>query len=187
MAVARRYDFQDRPTLQATSAACSIRNSPLLETKLAIQLFANQQESLAKANPELLVAWHCLTTTGDGAGFDLFFRHLRNSRKPTLSEAQDAIRSFLQGKARETSVNTILEQLDHHDWALAYALAWLSVAIPACRPDNLAQHRRRGPSTSPLRGYRTLHTAKSIWDQSPHRLSPLPCIPCLTDIATPLR
>ena len=36
------------------------------------------------------------------------------------------------------------------------------VSLAAYRPDNLAQHRHCGPSTSSLLGYRTLHTAKSI-------------------------
>ena len=35
-------------------------------------------------------------------------------------------------------------------------------SLAACCPGHLAQHRHCGPSTSPLRGYRTLHTAKSI-------------------------
>ena len=58
--------------------------------------------------------------------------------------------------------------------------------LAACCPDHLAQHRHRGPSTSPLRAYRTLHSAKSIGIK-PSRLFPLPLIPCLTHMATSLR
>ena len=35
-------------------------------------------------------------------------------------------------------------------------------SLAACCPDNLAQHHHHGPPSSPLRGYRTLHSAKSI-------------------------
>ena len=59
-------------------------------------------------------------------------------------------------------------------------------SLAACSPDNLAQHRHRGPPTSPWRGYRTLHSAKSIGIK-PSRLFPLPHIPCLTHMATSLR
>ena len=58
--------------------------------------------------------------------------------------------------------------------------------LAACCPDHLAQHRHRGPPTSPLRGYRTLHPAISV-GSSPHRLFPFLLIPCLTDMATSLR
>ena len=40
-------------------------------------------------------------------------------------------------------------------------------SLAACCPDHLAQHRHRGPPTSPWRGYRTLHSAISI-GSSPH-------------------
>ena len=42
-----------------------------------------------------------------------------------------------------------------------------------CCPDNLAQHHHRGPPTSPLRGYRTLHSA-DLLGSKPHCLFPLP-------------
>ena len=58
--------------------------------------------------------------------------------------------------------------------------------LAASCPDHLAQHRHRGPPTSPLRGYRTLHPAISV-GSSPHRLFPFLLIPCLTDMATSLR
>ena len=60
------------------------------------------------------------------------------------------------------------------------------VSLAACCPDNLPQHRHRGPPTSLLRGYRTLHSGKSIGTK-PSRLFPLPPIPCLTGMATSLR
>ena len=59
-------------------------------------------------------------------------------------------------------------------------------SLAACCPDHLAQRRHRSPPTSPGRGYRTLHSAISI-GSSPHRLFPLPPIPCLTHMPTSLR
>ena len=59
-------------------------------------------------------------------------------------------------------------------------------SLAACCPDHLAQRRHRGPPISPWRGYRTLHSAISI-GSSPHRLFPLPPIPCLPYMATSLR
>ena len=50
----------------------------------------------------------------------------------------------------------------------------------------LPRTRNCGPSTSPLRGYRTLHPAISIGIK-PSRIFPLPLIPCLPDMATSLR
>ena len=59
-------------------------------------------------------------------------------------------------------------------------------SLAACCPDNLAQHHHHGPPTYPWRGYRTLHTAKSIGIK-PSRLFPLPLIPCLPDMTTSFR
>ena len=50
----------------------------------------------------------------------------------------------------------------------------------------LPRTRNCGPSTSPWRGYRTLHPAISIGIK-PSRIFPLPLIPCLPDMATSLR
>ena len=58
-------------------------------------------------------------------------------------------------------------------------------SLVACFPDNLAQHRHHGPPTSPWRGYRTLHSAKSMGIK-PSRLFPLPLIPSLTTWLHPL-
>ena len=64
-----------------------------------------------------------------------------------------------------------------HGGAFSYAVRFLSplpnlledsrqadprASHAACCPDHLAQHRYRELPTSPLRGYRTLHSAKSI-------------------------
>ena len=59
-------------------------------------------------------------------------------------------------------------------------------SLAAFCPDHLAQHHHRGPPTSPLRAYRTLHSAKSIGIK-PSPLFLLPLIPCLTHMATSLR
>ena len=49
------------------------RNDPLLDSKLAVEAFVNQLGRLAEAPPELLTAWHWLTSAENGDGFDLVF------------------------------------------------------------------------------------------------------------------
>ena len=48
-------------------------NDPELDARLALQVFHDQLGALPKASWDLLTAWHWLTTTGDGAGFDMVF------------------------------------------------------------------------------------------------------------------
>ena len=73
------------------------RNDPLLDSELAVEAFVNQLEKLGEALPELLTAWHWLTTVEDGAGFDLVFSTIRGAAKPTLAEAREDIGHRLWG------------------------------------------------------------------------------------------
>lgn len=104
-------------------------NDPLLDAQLALEVFANQQTALAETSPNLVLAWHWLTTVNNvGPGLDRFFMTLRRKARPTDNEAVAAIRLQLAGLTCQTHCSEILADAGHHGWALAYALAWLSVA-----------------------------------------------------------
>ena len=103
-------------------------NDPLLDSKLAVEAFANQLGKLAEAPPELLTAWHWLTTVENGAGFDLVFSTVRRDARPTWEEARVAIERRLEGQVCEFKARSIVDAAGERDWPLAYVLAWLSVA-----------------------------------------------------------
>ena len=108
------------------------RNDPELDARLALDVFRDQQTALRALRgeaPDLLVAWHWLTTTEpDGAGFETFFAAVRGAPRPSDTEARAAIRERLAGADCESHCREILADPARHGWALAYALAWLSVA-----------------------------------------------------------
>ena len=62
------------------------------------------------------------------AGFDAFFATLRQAPRPSAAEAQEAIRQRLAQAACRAQSREVLAQPAQQGWALAYALAWLSVA-----------------------------------------------------------
>ncbi len=103
-------------------------NDPDLDARLALQVFADQQEALSGAPPDLLTAWHWLTSQEGGDGFDIVFASIRGSPIPTDTEAHDAIQSRLEGISCRTYTREALEKASSQGWPLAYALAWLSVS-----------------------------------------------------------
>ncbi|MYC93535.1 MAG: RecQ family ATP-dependent DNA helicase [Caldilineaceae bacterium SB0661_bin_32] len=103
-------------------------NDPKLDCDLALELFRDQQQALQSASPDLLTAWHWLTTAKNGAGFNRVFASLRNSRRPSNAEASEVIRVLLTGAACQTHAREVMTEAIGHGWALAYALAWLSVS-----------------------------------------------------------
>ena len=103
-------------------------NDPELDARLALQVFDNQQKALLEASPELLKAWHWLTTTDNGVGFDSVFEGLRHAPRPSDAEGIEAIHACLEGNACQTAARKIVSKATRHEWSLAYALAWLSVA-----------------------------------------------------------
>ena len=117
-------------------------NDPELDARLSLQLLDDQREALRKAAPDLLAAWHWLTTMEnagqrvDGStaakvppsGFDAFFATLRETPRPADAEAREAIRQRLADAACREQAEKVLDQSARHGWTLAYALAWLSVA-----------------------------------------------------------
>ena len=105
------------------------RNEPELDARLALDVFGDQVRSLRTASADLLVAWHWLTTAGsEGAGFDDFFTRLREVPRPSDAEARAAMERRLEGIACKSHGRAVMADPTRHGWALAYALAWLSVS-----------------------------------------------------------
>ena len=103
-------------------------NDPKLDCDLTLDLFRDQQQALQGTSPDLLTAWHWLTTAKNGAGFDRVFASLRGSRRPSNAEADDVIRALMARAACQTHAREVMTEAVGHGWALAYALAWLSVS-----------------------------------------------------------
>ena len=103
-------------------------NDPLLDSQLAVEAFANQLKKLEEAPEDLLTAWHWLTTTEKGAGFDMVFSTLRGAARPHLEQAREAFQQRLDGQGCQTHARTLVDNTQEHGWPMAYALAWLSVA-----------------------------------------------------------
>ena len=106
-------------------------NDPELDSRLALEVFADQVESLRGAAPDLLAAWHWLITpapeSADRALDDLFSA-LRRSGRPSDAKAHAAMERRLAGVACTSYRREVLAVADEYGWSLAYALAWLSVA-----------------------------------------------------------
>ena len=104
-------------------------NDPELDARLALDVFRDQHHALCKAPPDLLLAWHWLTTVDkQGAGFNRVFSALRHARRPADTEARTAIRKQLEGRACLTHGHAIMRDAAQLGWALAYTLAWLAVS-----------------------------------------------------------
>ena len=103
-------------------------NDPNLDARLTLQVFVDQQKALREMPPDLLAAWHWLTTLDGGEGFDMVFTTLLDSPRPSDAEAHDAMRSRLAGISCRTHAREAMENVDRSGWPLAYALAWLSVS-----------------------------------------------------------
>jgi ATP-dependent DNA helicase RecQ len=108
------------------------RNDPVKDAQLALEVFRDQQNALKalnESNPQLLAAWHWLTTQDNAvSGTNSFFTTLRRQPKPSTHEAQAAILHCLENQVCQTQARHILAETPGNSWALAYALAWLSVA-----------------------------------------------------------
>ena len=104
-------------------------NDPELDARLTLSVLEDQQAAFRETAPDLLAAWHWLTATDtDGTGFDAFFADLRQAPRPSDADVKHAIRARLTNVACRTQCHEILTDAPQHGWALAYALAWLSVA-----------------------------------------------------------
>ncbi len=108
-------------------------NDPELDARLSLDVFSDQQKALRETEPDLLTAWHWLTSADDtGAGFDAFFAALRGSARPPHVDAYRAIRDRLAGTTCLTQSRAVLQEVladtAGNGWGLSYALTWLSVA-----------------------------------------------------------
>ena len=106
-------------------------NDPELDSRLALELFGDEREALRGAEPDLLAAWHWLTTPDFGGAdraLESLFAELRGAGRPTGVEAREAIGRLLDGEACATYGQDAVAEAARTRWPLAYALAWLSVA-----------------------------------------------------------
>ena len=134
-------------------------NDPELDARLTLKVFSDQQEQLlTETPPHLSTAWHWLTTQPGETGFDLLFESVRRSPRPAIGEARDAVRQTLNGRSCHQQLRSITGALAEHDWALAYALAWISVSggNSVMPPMGAAQFRygRRAGATPTRRSLR---------------------------------
>ncbi len=107
-------------------------NDPLKDAELALSVFGDQHQALKalnESNPQLLAAWHWLTTQNSVvSGGNNFFISIRHQPRPSLSEAHIALAHCLKSQTCITQYPKLIEESAQNGWPLAYALAWLSVA-----------------------------------------------------------
>ncbi len=107
-------------------------NNPKLDAQLTLDVFKDQFDAMQAChaeNPALVLAWHWLCSAGpDGASFDTFFKTVRRQARPGDTEARQAIQHLLSTAGCATHARQIVDAAASRGLALAYALAWLSVA-----------------------------------------------------------
>ena len=106
-------------------------SDPELDARLALTVFEDQRRELPKAPSDLLASWHWLCAP-EPAGVDralneLFFQ-FRQARRPSQAEAAAAMKRTLEDISCATQQREVIADAGTFGWALAYALAWLSVA-----------------------------------------------------------
>ena len=83
------------------------KNNPLLDAELALQVFCDQEQSLRAmqaTNPNLLLAWHWLTTRDQSvSGLNRFFMAIRRQPAPDEAEAKAALSRLLGESACRTA------------------------------------------------------------------------------------
>jgi len=107
-------------------------NDPELDARLTLEVFRDQHGALLSLNktaPDLLIAWHWLTTADEAvSGLNAFFTKLRRKLRPTDVDAVEAVERCLADQACITATQEIMADAESQGWPLAYALAWLSVS-----------------------------------------------------------
>ncbi|KKZ12043.1 MAG: helicase [Candidatus Synechococcus spongiarum SP3] len=107
-------------------------NHPELDARIALELFEDECKDLPRAAPELLSAWHWLSTPkpkGVDRALDVLFSWLRGGApRPATVEGRQAIGQFLQGRACVNRGREAVNGAPQSGWGLSYVLAWLSVA-----------------------------------------------------------
>jgi len=107
------------------------KSNPLLDAELALRVFGDQERSLQQTAPDLLLAWHWLTTRDQTvSGLNSFFMTVRgrNAQPASEANAKAAVQRLLADRACVTASRHINGTAAQVAWPLAYALAWLSVA-----------------------------------------------------------
>lgn len=107
-------------------------NDPKLDSELALELLSDQIKALSAVqatDPDLLLAWHWLTTEEDASGgLQSFFTEIRQAPRASRDQAVAAIQRRFAPDMCQTHALELLDQTAAGSWPLAYALAWLSVA-----------------------------------------------------------
>ena len=107
-------------------------NDPELDARLTLDVFRDQRVALLalqETDPDLLLAWHWLTTGQNAvSGLNAFFTTLRGSPRPSDVNAIAAIKRCLSNQTCATSGREVMADAANQDWPLAYVLAWLSVS-----------------------------------------------------------
>lgn len=106
-------------------------NDPEADARLVLEVFNDQHKELLSASQDLLTSWHWLCTPeskGADRALDEFFSLVRQDRRPSKNEATKAIGRRLKSITCAQAADEIKENAGKFGWALAYALAWLSVA-----------------------------------------------------------
>ena len=108
------------------------RNDPELDARLTLGVLRDQHQAfraMHEATPDLLLAYHWLTTVDDGAsGLDAFFATVRHKPRPSSTKAEEAIRLQMKGQVCITQSEATLSNPAAQAWPLAYVLSWLSVS-----------------------------------------------------------
>lgn len=107
-------------------------NDPEQDARLTLDLFRDQLAALRgcqQANPDLMLAWHGLTTsTDERSGLTALFAAARHAPRPSSLEIRNAVRRLLTDRACRSAAECVIADDVNQGWNLAYALAWLSVA-----------------------------------------------------------
>ena len=107
-------------------------NDPEKDARITLDLFLDQRNSfleLKNEDPDLLLAWHWLTTIDNSvSGLNSFFSSIRQETRPTDNQARRAIEQHLKERCCITATSEALKQIETNAWPMAYAMAWLSVS-----------------------------------------------------------
>lgn len=105
------------------------KNNPTLDASICLDVLKEQTVELRNAPDDLLCTWHWLTTLDDpSGGFDLFFRTVRQGRRPTQLSARVSIHRILEDLACPVQLDHLLTHVKEVAWPLAYAISWINVS-----------------------------------------------------------
>jgi len=107
-------------------------NDPELDARLTLDVFRDQRNAfkeMAKQAPDLMLAWHWLTTIDNTvSGLNSFFSSIRQESRPSDREGRRAVEAYLHERCCITTARETLKEVEKLAWPLAYVMAWLSVS-----------------------------------------------------------